>query len=195
MSELQQFLYVVVKENCAVNSKTDSSKTGTTDNTLSSKTGTTDNTLSSKTGTTDNTLSSKTGTTDTKLRIVYWAANEDHDYDAHFVIYGKRPKSKITGKFIPYRIQCRTIEQVNQFVKTVVSPDHDLAIELHQFYGYTDDSEDWYNIDWKNTANNSSTELVAFDVESKTDYQGDYYLGFQPALTSVLTVLVNHEVV
>lgn len=138
---------------------------------------------------------SKSGKTDTVLRIVFWAADEELGYDDHFVIYGKRPKSKVTGKFVPYRIHCRTQEQVHKFVKTIVSPDHNLAIELHQFYGETDDSEDWYNIDWKNTADDSSTELVAFDVESKIAFDGEHYLDCQAALSSVLNVIVNHEVV
>ena len=143
------------------------------------------------------TRSNGTTKTDTTLRIVYWAAYDDEEdgYDEHFVIYGKRPKSKVTGKFVPYRITCNTRDDVLQFVKTVVSPDHNLAVELHQFHGYTDDSEDWYNIDWENTADDSSTELVAFDVESKTAFGGEPFVDFKSALTNVLQILVNHEVV
>jgi hypothetical protein len=133
--------------------------------------------------------------TDTTLRIVFWEANEELEYDEHFVIYGKRPKSKISGEFVPYRLTCSTICDVLQFVKTVVSPDHNLAVELHQFQGYTDDSEDWYNIDWENTADDSSTELVAFDVESKTAFGGEQFVDFKSALTNVLQVLVSHAVV
>jgi hypothetical protein len=159
MSELQQFLYVTLKENY--------------------------------------TRSSGKSKIDTTLHIVYWAAYDDEEdgYDEHFVIYGKRPKSKNTGKFTPYRLICRTIDDVHQFVRTVVSRDHNLAVELHQFYGYTDDSEDWYNIDWKNTADDGSTELVAFDVEPKPTLDGEQVLDFKCALTKVLEVLVNHEVV
>ena len=158
MSELQQFLYVLVKE-VYPESKPGKQKT------------------------------------DTVLHIVHWAADEELGYDDHFVIYGKRPKSKVTGKFTPYRLICQTQKQVHEFVRTVVSPDHNLAIELHQFYGETDDSEDWYNIDWKNTADDSSTELVAFDVESKSGFDGEPFIDFHSALSSVLNVITNHEIV
>lgn len=156
MSELHQFLYVVLKENYP---------------------------------------GPKKQKTDTVLRIVYWAANEELGYDEHFVIYGKRPKSKVTGHFVPYRLICQTKKQVEEFVRTVVSPDHNLAIELHQFYGYSNDSDDWYNIDWRNTPDDSSTELVAFDVESKPGFNDEPFVDFHAALTSVLNVITNHEVV
>lgn len=156
MSEFQQFLYVLVKENYEGPKKT---------------------------------------TTDTVLRIVYWTADEELGYDSHYVIYGKRPKSKISGEFIPYRLTCQTQKQVHEFVRTVVSPDHNLAVELHQFYGYNDDSEDWYNIDWENTPEDGSTELVAFDVESKIGFDGEQFVDFHAALTSTLNVIKNNEIV
>lgn len=189
MSDFQQFLYVTIKENYVKSSGR-----------------------------------SKTDTTLRIVYWAAYDDEED-GYDEHFVIYGKRPKSNNTGilptssvrklssaaltessnsgreaggvlrKFVPYRLICRTIDDVQQFVRTVVSSDHNLAIELHQFYGYTDDSEDWYNIDWKNTPDDSSTELVAFDVEPKTTIDGEQFLDFKCALTKVLQVLVNHEVV
>ena len=138
---------------------------------------------------------SKKGKTDTVLRIVFWAADEELGYDDHFVIYGKRPKSKVTGNFTPYRLICQTQKQVIDLVQTVVSPDHNIAVELHQFYGYNDDSEDWYNIDWKNTADDSSTELVAFDVESSIGSNGELFLGFHVELSRVLNVIENHEII
>ena len=149
MSELQQFLYVLVKENIAGSKKTDN-----------------------------------------VLRIVYWMENEELGYDEHFVIYGKRPKSKVSGKFVPYRLICQTQEQVQHFVKTVVGRHNNIAIELHQFNGYSDNSEDWYNIDWKNTADDSSTELVAFDIEPKTQSEGEFYLDLPP-LSKVLNIIMN----
>ena len=133
--------------------------------------------------------------TDTMLHIVYWEANEELGYDEHFVIYGTRPKSKVTGKFVPYRLICSTLDDVIRLVNTVVSPDHNLAIELHQFYGHNDDSEDWYNIDWSNTADDSSTELVAFDIEPKPGFGGELFIDFKVALTNVLNVITNHEIV
>ena len=156
MSELQQFLYVMVKEIYA---------------------------------------GSKKQKTDNVLRIVYWAANEELGYDEHFVIYGTRPKSKNSSEFGPYRLKCKTPEQVQLFVKTVVSCNHNVAIELHQFYGYSDDSEDWYNIDWQHTANDSSTELVAFDIEPQTQFDGESYLDFRSPLSNVLNIIMNHDVV
>jgi len=92
-------------------------------------------------------------------------------------------------------LKCQTQKQVQHFVRTVVSPDHNLAIELHQFYGNTDESEDWYNIDWHNTADDSSTELVAFDVESKNGFDGEPFIDFHAALSSVLNVISVNEVV
>lgn len=156
MSELQQFLYVLVKENYTEGGKVK---------------------------------------IDTVLRIVYWEANEELDYDSHFVIYGKRPKSKITGKHTPYRLKCYTQDQVHKLVRTLVGSEHNVAIELHQFYGYSDDSEDWYNIDWKNTPNDGSTELVAFDTTPTKMIDGTYFLDFGAALSKVLDVIENNEVV
>lgn len=157
MSELQQFIYILVKEK--YDEKDGKQKT------------------------------------DTVLHIVHWRANEELGYDEHFVIYGNRPKSKVSGKFIPYRLTCQTQKQVHEFVRTVVSPDHNLAIELHQFYGYTDDSEDCYNIDWENTPDDSRTELVAFDVESKIGFDGEQFVDFYAALNATLNVITCHEVV
>ena len=131
--------------------------------------------------------------TDTVLRIVFWKADEELGYDDHFVIYGTRPRSKTTGKFVPYRLTCETIDQVQHFVKTVVGSNNSLSIELHQFYGYNDDSEDWYNIDWKNTPRNSSTEIVAYDVMSQTNDYGEYHLNFHTTMSRVLNVLVDHD--
>jgi hypothetical protein len=133
--------------------------------------------------------------TDTVLHIVYWAANEELGYDSHFVIYGIRPKSKITGRYTPYRLKCDTKEEVHSFIKTIVSPDHNLAVELHQFYGYSDDSDDWYNIDWENTVDNSRTEIVAFDINPKVSFEGEPYLDFQTSLNNVLNIIVNCDIV
>jgi hypothetical protein len=57
-------------------------------------------------------------------------------------------------------------------------------VELHQFSGITDDSEDEYNIDWFNTNENSSTEIVAFEPSMTCN-----------ALTELLDILVRVEVV
>ena len=137
---------------------------------------------------------SKRQNPDTILRIVYWEANEEFEYDSHFIIYGQRPDSKV-GEYIPYRLKCKTAKKVQQFVRTVVSPDCDLAIELHQFVGYNDDSEDWYNIDWTNAAEDSSTELVAFDIESNPGFYGEPFVDFHTALASAFNVITNSEVV
>jgi hypothetical protein len=138
---------------------------------------------------------------DTTLRIVYWDGywedcdGDDAVYqpDPHFVIYGARPNSKISGEYIPYRLSCRAKEQVHHFVKSVISPDHIAEIELHQFNGYNDTTDDWYDIQWENTANNSSTEIVAFDVHPKKSFDGEDFLDIHSALHSVLDSLMNLE--
>jgi len=158
MSELQQFLYVLLKESEKVK------KTGKLK-------------------------------TDTVLRIVYWAANAEFGYDSHFVIYGQRPDAKVSGKYVPYRLKCQTPKQVQQFVRTVIGNDNELAVELHQFYGNTDDTEDWYNIDWENTYEDSSTELIAFDLSYTIGYDGVPFIDFESSLSSVLNAIVNYEVV
>ena len=156
MSNFQQFLYVLVKEDYA---------------------------------------DTKKQKNDTILHIVHWKANAKFEYEDHFIIYGKRPTSKISGEFTPYRLKCNTKEQIYQFVKTVVSPENSMSIELHQFYGYNDDSEDWYNIDWENTAENSSTEIVAFDVPSKPGFDTDLYINCNVVLSNLLNVIANHDIV
>jgi hypothetical protein len=140
-------------------------------------------------------VGSKKQKIDTVLHIVYWKANEELEYDDHFVIYGQRPNSKVTGEFIPYRLKCQTPKQVKQFVQTVVSRYHNLSIELHQFYGNSDDSEDLYNIDWENTADDSRTELVAYDIIPELGINGVSHLKFEAALSDVLNVIMNQEVV
>ena len=133
---------------------------------------------------------------DTELRIVYWPEVwGDTNHEAQFVIYGKRPRSKTCGEYTPYRLKFHTIDQVIDFVKTVVSPDHNMSVELHQFSGYTDDSKDEYNIYWFNTAENVTTELVAFDVESSINESGDSYLECSATLSNILNVLVNCDTV
>ena len=123
---------------------------------------------------------------DNSLRIVYWPKDDVYGYDEHFVIYGKRSKTKKYGKFVPYRLKCNSIENVYQFVKSVVSFDNYFAVELHQFDGLTDDSHDWYNLDWCNTPENPTTELVAYDIDPNTNLRELYML---------LDVLVANEVV
>jgi hypothetical protein len=133
---------------------------------------------------------------DTELRIVYWP--EDYycsGHEAQFVIYGKRPRCKKTGEYTPYRLKCHTVEHVIDFVKTVVCPSNNMAVELHQFSGYSDDSEDEYNVYWFNTAENMATELVAYDVESSTNATGDSYLECSATLSNILNVLVNCDTV
>ena len=126
---------------------------------------------------------------DTELRIVYWPEDADSGHESQFVIYGKRPRSKTTGEFIPYRVKCHTMNQVYYFAKNAISSDHDLSIELHQFSGFADDNEDEYNIAWYNTAENSSTEIVAFDVYSNPYEKKEYYIDFYSLLKNQLNIL------
>lgn len=131
---------------------------------------------------------------DTVLRIVYWQEDEEAGYNEQYVIYGKRPNSKVEGVYVPYRLSCSTIDQVHQFVKTVVSCEHNLAIELHQYNGYNDFSDDEYHINWQNTYEDYRTELVAFDTKS-ISINGYDLLEFRDSLSRVLKVLETYEVV
>lgn len=133
--------------------------------------------------------------TDTELRIVYWPEDVETGYEEGFVIYGKRPRTKPEGEFTPYRLFCRTKNQVLQFAKTVISTSNNVAIELHQFEGISNASKDEYEVEWYNTAENLSTELVAYDVESKSTEDGNLIIDFHKELYSTLTVLMNTEVV
>ena len=132
---------------------------------------------------------------DTELRIVYWPEDIDADYDEGFIIYGKRPRTKPEGEFTPYRLFCRTKSQVWDFARTVVSPTNNVSIELHQFEGISNDSKDEYEVEWYNTAENNSTELVAYDVESKRNEDGFPVLDFRNVLNRTLNVLMTTEVV
>jgi hypothetical protein len=133
--------------------------------------------------------------TDTELRIVYWSEDIEADYEEGFIIYGTRPRTKPEGEFTPYRLYCRTKSQVLQFARTVVSPTNNVSIELHQFEGISNDSKDEYEVEWYNTAENKSTELVAYDVDSNRTDGGIPVLDFSNALNRTLTVLMNMEVV
>ena len=131
---------------------------------------------------------------DTRLRVVYWK-DDSVESGGYFVVYGSRPTSKLTGKFNPYRICFATIEQVARFARSVVSSDSDVSVELHQFDGLNDDTEDALNVDWENTAENKSSELVAFDfvpVITKTDRK---ITPFRPSLRKLLKTLVESETV
>jgi hypothetical protein len=141
-------------------------------------------------------IGSKGKKIDTELRIVYWP--EDYHcsgHEAQFVIYGKRPRCKTTGEYTPYRLKCHTVDQVIDFVRTIICPSNNMEVELHQFSGYNDDSKDEYNVHWFNTAENFATELVAYDVESRTTATGSSYLEFSATLSNILNILVNCDTV
>jgi hypothetical protein len=129
---------------------------------------------------------------DTRLRIVYW--NDDAEpTGGHFVIYGNRPDSSVSGKYNPYRLWCATIDNVMNFVNTVISSDANVSVELHQFDAMNDDTEDEFNIDWENNAENDTTELVAFDFLSISDQtQGGR---FAEVTRYVLRTLMETDVV
>jgi hypothetical protein len=135
---------------------------------------------------------------DTELRIVYWKEQWGTDYESQFVVYGKRPNTKKLGKYIPYRLRFNTKEQVAQFIRTVISTDHYMSLELHQFSGINNDVDDEYNIDWFNTNENSTTELVAFTFDSPTglitNYESDAQYHYN-TLNELLCVLSNCETV
>jgi hypothetical protein len=133
--------------------------------------------------------------TDTELRIVFWSEDKSTGVRDHFVLYGTRPSTKRHGEFFPYRLVCDTLYAVTEFVSSVFSSSNSVEIELHQFSGFTDDSEDEYNIDWYNTNENESTELVAFDVDPVEDSFGDVRVYPEKTLSKVLNVLMKFDTI
>ena len=131
---------------------------------------------------------------DTRLRIVYWQDDSDPN-GGYFIVYGQRPPSLKTGEYNPYRVRCSTIDQVAYFARRVVSSDSEISVELHQFDGLNDDTEDALNVDWENTAENGSSELVAFDFPIVLDKNGKSYSPFRPSLRKLLKTLVESETV
>jgi len=141
--------------------------------------------------------------TRTNLRIVYWAEYED--YPAGFVVYGDRTPIESDEEYITYRLRCYSIAHVVQFVKTIlVSP----VIELHQFVGIIDNSEDAYHIDWQNTPEDKTTEILAFSFDAQESHLSDLVassvnpiprlngnLDFYSPLENVLTIIENIDVV
>lgn len=123
---------------------------------------------------------------DTELRIVYWP--ETAEYSECFVIYGKRPPSKSQGAYVPYRLVCNTKEQVVRFAETVIDIHNNAAVELHQFCGENDDSVDEFNIDWENTPENRTTELVAYDISGQ-------FLDFRNEMSSALITISELDTV
>jgi hypothetical protein len=121
--------------------------------------------------------------TRTNLRIIYWGEDVENQYPAGFVIYGERTPVGSGDEYITYRLQLYSVENVLQFVKTILGQEKEHTIELHQFVGVTDNSEDAYHIDWQNTPENKTTELAAprFD--------------FQSTLENILNIIENVDVV
>ena len=144
-------------------------------------------------------MGSKSEKVDNTMRIVYWKQEWDSDYPAQFVVYGQRPDSKKQGTYIPYRLRFLTKEHLEHFIRTVivqnVSADHRVVIELRQFSGLNNDSEDEYNIEWENTAENNTNKLVAFEIDSTFMANGDIRVNYTQVLDNVLTVLENSEIV
>jgi hypothetical protein len=136
-----------------------------------------------------------TANTDTQIRIVYWQDDSDEN-GGYYMIYGRRPTSKYAGEYIPYRVLCKDIDRVIRFINTVVSSDNDVSVDLHQFDGLNDDSEDQFNVSWENTAENRNTELAAYDFQSaKKDSDGKFKWHFKPTLKRFLRLLAESEVV
>ena len=134
------------------------------------------------------------GKSNTNLRIVNW-----HDGEG-FVVYGDRaPVGSAPAEYVTYRLRFTAIEQVLQLVKTVMVPGKSSVIELHQFVGITDNSKDPYHIDWQNTPEDKSTEIVAFDAEyqplSPSSLKKSVKIDFHSTLENLLSVLENSDVV
>jgi hypothetical protein len=105
----------------------------------------------------------KTKVNDTELRVVYWPEGEDDK--GFFVIYGKRPETLKDKEYLPFRLKCKTIIQVLDFIGVVIGPTSNISLELHQYYGNHDESIPDYYINWNETATNTSTEIVAYDFK------------------------------
>lgn len=134
------------------------------------------------------------GESNTNLRIVNWQDGEG------FVVYGDRtPVGSSHNEYITYRLRFTAIEQVLQLVKTVLVPGKLSVIEFHQFVGITDNSKDPYHIDWQNTPEDKSTEIVAFDAEyqpiSLSSLNKPGKIDFHSTLENLLSVLENTDVV
>ena len=144
-------------------------------------------------------VGSKSEKVDNIMRIVYWKQEWDSDYPAQFVVYGQRPDSKKQGTYIPYRLRFLNKAHLEHFIRTVIvqnaSSDHRVVIELRQFSGLNNDSEDEYNIEWENTAENNTDELVAFKIDSTFVEDGEIRVNYAHVLGNVLTVLENSEIV
>ena len=129
---------------------------------------------------------------DSQLRIVYWQDESDPN-GGYYIIYGRRPDSRVTGEYTPYRILCRDMESVIRFAKTVVSPENSVSVELQQFDALNDDSEDQFNVSWDNNAENGSTEIVAFDFDTRTKPNGFRYIPFKGSLRRLLRILKSAD--
>jgi hypothetical protein len=135
-----------------------------------------------------------TSKTDTQLRIVHWEDNSAAN-GGYFIIYGTRPTSKYSGEYTPYRVLCKNVGSVIRFINTVVSPDNDVEIEMHQFDGLNDDSEDQFNILWENTEENNSTQLVAYDFQSSVKKDGTFVTPYKLTLKRFLRSLSSSEII
>jgi|LauGreDrversion4_2_1035121.scaffolds.fasta_scaffold55691_4 hypothetical protein len=132
---------------------------------------------------------------DTELRIVFWPDDRTTGTREHFVVYGNRPDTKKHGEYYPYRLVCDTIYEVTGLVNTLFSSYHSAEIELHQFSGLNDDSEDEYNIDWFNTNEDESTELVAFDINPTYDSLNEPHLYLDKTLNKCLLLLTQFDTI
>ena len=136
-------------------------------------------------------LSSGKKKLDTTLRIVYWK-DESAIERGYYVIYGQRPNLKPNRPYVPYRLVCSTTKNVVHFIKTVISNDASVSVELHQFDALNDDTEDEFNIDWINADENETTELVAFDFSSTSDTEKH---PFKDTIANTLRNLIDVEVI
>ena len=128
---------------------------------------------------------------DTTLRIVYWK-DESAVERGYYMIYGQRPNLKPNRPYVPYRLVCSATENVVHFIKTVISNDASVSVELHQFDALNDDTEDEFNIDWINADENETTELVAFDFLSTSDTEK---YPFKDTVANTLRNLIDVEVI
>ena len=99
---------------------------------------------------------------DTALRVVYWKPEELGEDAGYFVLYGTRYEKD----GVSFRVRFDTIRQIVDFAKSILSDENSIAVELHQFDGLNDVSQDWLNIDWENTEEGKRTELAAWDCVS-----------------------------
>jgi hypothetical protein len=104
---------------------------------------------------------------DNAFRIVFWP-NDDAETvgDGTYVLYGKRLNMNLrkNKKYVPYRLEFSHYTEVIRFLRYTLGNEQLVAVELHHYSGWYDDSLDPYFIDWHQCPTGKRNEIVAFDT-------------------------------